>query len=501
MDWFVPVILQRDHPSQAQDMPTFQDSILVTNDPDSWLMMQQQLLGRSSDWVVVLFDNEACNSSQIHELIQIGCRTERLWPLDEFMQLQSALEWMQVNERIKHTYLGKSISFANLIQSGEREIEQALEFSELAIVCAFMQERLEDVESTLHNAMTIKQDDMSMLMLSTLYGRQYRYAEALNCTRQILQSEVLRLSFTRLPTYRIWELHGVWLAREGKIEEASAAFQQALQARLKEEEAGIQGLRLNFLQVLQTWVEELTSTDLEFQTQMWTEIEQYVLAIMPSGHQMYMELREYAGEPYLFDNSILLTTSMQSNLQHLLTLIEQNAPFTLAGGTSMSELQVIIMMEYAVSEGYMKLAERLQGQVEDPNVYAKILFQRGYLLLSADLLIAGLQNQSLDLQCYRYLGEILYKRGVYEEAASFFGYLHLQPPYQEDAQVHTALILANMRQSEKLLADSSQLFATSLFLQEELVKVRSAIKRLEQTDAMTKWSAKERKRFHVQIEA
>jgi len=152
-----------------------------------------------------------------------------------------------------------------------------------------------------------------------------------------------------------------------------------------------------------------------------------------------------------------------------------------------------LLIDRALELRLLNVAEKLiQG---DSLLFGKRLFQKGYVMRSANYLIEALAQQKLDHEGYRYLGEILYHQGKYSEAASFFDYLLNHSP--TDAALRTALILANLRQSEQLLSEALNLFPSSTFLKEEQGKVGKNIALLEQTRAMTQWEGKEKRNYHA----
>ncbi|MCF6093306.1 tetratricopeptide repeat protein [Microaerobacter geothermalis] len=154
-----------------------------------------------------------------------------------------------------------------------------------------------------------------------------------------------------------------------------------------------------------------------------------------------------------------------------------------------------LLLNRALELRLVHVAEMLHQPFEDELFLGKKLYQKGYVMRSASCFIEALEKQKLDHEGYRYLGEILYHQGKYEEAASFFDYVLSQFP--SDASLRTALILSNLQQSYQLLNESLTMFPSSTFLREEKEKVRMNIERLEHTHALTQWSGMERKNYYV----
>lgn len=143
------------------------------------------------------------------------------------------------------------------------------------------------------------------------------------------------------------------------------------------------------------------------------------------------------------------------------------------------------LLQYALQEKKLQPALQIRQACAAMSVlrFAKLLYANGYELQSASYFLDVLSDRALDLEGYQRLGQILYSRGVYEEAASFFQYVLDQLP--DRGALRTALQLANLRRSEKLLQESLQLFPSSNYLLEELKKLETTIERLEQASALT----------------
>ncbi|WP_158560232.1 hypothetical protein [Paenibacillus contaminans] len=153
------------------------------------------------------------------------------------------------------------------------------------------------------------------------------------------------------------------------------------------------------------------------------------------------------------------------------------------------------LFERAVQLDIFPIAEPLLARSTDLLPYAKSLYRNGFVMRSAPIWIALVENGKIDPEGYRSLGEILYWRGVYGEAASFFEYVWSLKP--DDDKLRTQLMLANLRRSGKLLDDSMVLFPSSSFLREERRKVEEAIGRLEASEPFPRWFGFERMRFHA----
>jgi len=141
------------------------------------------------------------------------------------------------------------------------------------------------------------------------------------------------------------------------------------------------------------------------------------------------------------------------------------------------------LLQYALQEKHFQVAVQIRQSctVMSDLRFAKLLYANGFELQSANYFLDALSDRTLDLEGYQRLGQILYSRGVYEEAASFFQYVLDQSPDQ--GAIRTALLLANLRQSQKLLQESLQLFPSSNYLREELKKLETTVERLEQASA------------------
>lgn len=173
-------------------------------------------------------------------------------------------------------------------------------------------------------------------------------------------------------------------------------------------------------------------------------------------------------------------------------LLEGEAPNTVSYGLGADVLEALL--ERLIALGLLQHAEALKDRCQDPLLYGKLLFHNGYVMRAAAFLLEGMKQGSLDSPGYRCMAEILYYRGAYEQSAAIFEYLLSQSP--EDAALRTALALACLRQSEKLLNESMHLFPSSAFLREEAEKTAASIAKMEQSHVMTHWRLSERGRFH-----
>jgi tetratricopeptide (TPR) repeat protein len=153
------------------------------------------------------------------------------------------------------------------------------------------------------------------------------------------------------------------------------------------------------------------------------------------------------------------------------------------------------LLNRALQLKMLQIVEKIGQEFYDSLELGKKLFQYGYVMSSANYFLDALENKNLDLEGYRYLGEILYFQKNYEEASSFFEYLHSQS--NTDPTLRTALLLSNLHQSEQLLSNALLMFPSSVFLKEEKEKVKKNIKVLEKTNALTHWTAKEMENYNV----
>lgn len=140
-------------------------------------------------------------------------------------------------------------------------------------------------------------------------------------------------------------------------------------------------------------------------------------------------------------------------------------------------------------------AEALQPFLANPLALGHRLFEHGYVMRAATFYLAAMQKNTLDRAGYQRLAEILLLRGADEQAAEMLQFLLRETP--EDPRLRSALALACLRQSRKLLEESMRLFPSSAFLREEADKTADAIKQLAERGAVTVWRLRERGNFHA----
>lgn len=177
---------------------------------------------------------------------------------------------------------------------------------------------------------------------------------------------------------------------------------------------------------------------------------------------------------------ILADTNTDNNIDNVLS------PLT--------SFELTLLLERLVALRFFHYAAKLQPYLGSPLPIAHVLFQNGYVMRAAAYFLQAMKDNAINPEGMRCLGEILYYRGAYEQSASMFEYLLSQAP--QDTSLRAALALACLRQSEALLNESMHIFPSSVFLREESEKVASGIKRMEQSEVITRWRWSERKNFH-----
>lgn len=153
------------------------------------------------------------------------------------------------------------------------------------------------------------------------------------------------------------------------------------------------------------------------------------------------------------------------------------------------------LLEHVLALRLFSPAESLAPLLSDSSGYAHLLYRNGFVMRAASRFLALMHSDTLAPAGLRCLAEILYFRGAYQQAAGIFEYLLAAAP--DDAGLRTALALACLRQSEKLLGESMYIFPSSAFLREEADKVEASIRRMEQSHALTCWRLAERANFHA----
>ncbi|MEW9700325.1 hypothetical protein [Paenibacillus sp. SI8] len=370
------------------------------------------------------------------------------------------------------------------------------------------------------NESSLKPNDL--FALSCLYEKTNRFEEAYATSLKALSLEKAGLNEHDLSTEqgpalcdqaRLWLAHGVQAARCERYEEAAAAFQMSFTER-------------QHMDPLYYWADELMQQGFDGE-EVLVSIEKWLVKD-PIKEERLIRLLHRIG---MYNKALERIEREETGMQHLtrirfdclirigriaeavLLFLDQGDPYSKNHPTddllcsilladdaeqgivsSLSSYKQEALLERAIALHLFPLAERLQTFSLSPLSLACSLFRQGHVMRSAALFLRALKDNTLDQTGYRYLGEILYYRKAYEQASGMFEYLLAQLP--NDASLRTALALACLRQSEALLNESMYIFPSSVFLREEAKKVALGIKRMEQSDAITRWKWSERKNFH-----
>jgi len=154
------------------------------------------------------------------------------------------------------------------------------------------------------------------------------------------------------------------------------------------------------------------------------------------------------------------------------------------------------LLDRAVRRKLIRIAEKLaQIYADGPEALGLALYRHGYVLPAADRLLTLMKEGRLSAEGLHALGEIVYDKGHYAQAAALFEQVLAGDGSHFRARIGAALCY--LRLARELLLESLQKAPLHPAFHQDLKKAETAIALLEATDWHTAWSASERRNMHA----
>ena len=169
-----------------------------------------------------------------------------------------------------------------------------------------------------------------------------------------------------------------------------------------------------------------------------------------------------------------------------------------AGGANISKDKARKLFGKLVHYGFYDVAERIFTLINIPDyslLFAKILYQEGYVLKAADRFIQLMEQDQLDSEGTYFLGEIMYERNHYHYAAMLFEKVLAQEPKHWKAKQGASL--SYLREGVKWITEAKVHFSHSDLLTLQLHEINESIGKLQQIEWQTKWTERQRRNAHL----
>jgi tetratricopeptide (TPR) repeat protein len=154
------------------------------------------------------------------------------------------------------------------------------------------------------------------------------------------------------------------------------------------------------------------------------------------------------------------------------------------------------LMDRAVNRKLMRIADKLSQVSADCAVQLGIsLYRHGFILPAADRLLVLMKEGRLSAEGLYILGEIVYDKGHYSQAAGLFEAVLSE--YSAHHRARIGVSLCYLQLARELLADSLRKAPHHPAFHQDLKRVETSIALLEATDWHTAWSASERRNMHA----